>query len=44
MADIEEPNMGTDGIVLVHDTAIMDGHLPSSEIDEFGPAGLMVRD
>jgi hypothetical protein len=44
MAHIEEPDMETDGMVLVHDTAVLDGHLPSGEIDEFGPAGLMVRD
>ena len=44
MAHIEEPDMGTDGMVLVHDTTVLDGHLPSSEIDEFGSAGLMVRD
>src|SRR4029077_7425772 len=44
MAHIEEPDMGTDGMVLVHDSAVLDGHLPSGEIDEFGPAGLMVCD
>ena len=44
MAHIEEPDMGTDGMVLVHDSAVLDGHLPSGEIDEFGAAGLMLLD
>ena len=44
MAHIEEADMGTDGMVLVHDTAVLDGHFPSGEIDEFGAASLMVRD
>jgi hypothetical protein len=43
MAHIEEADMGTDGMVLVHYTAVLDGHLPSGEIDQFGTAGLMVR-
>ena len=44
MAHIEEPDMGTDGMVLVHDTTVLDGHLPSGEIDEFGAAGTMLLD
>ena len=44
MAHIEEADMGADGVVLVHDTAVLNRHLPSGEIDEFGAAGLMVRD
>jgi hypothetical protein len=44
MAHIEEADMGTDGMVLVQDATILDRHLPSGEIDKFGPAGLMMRD
>ena len=44
VAHIEEADMGADGMVLVHNAAVLDRHLPSGEIDEFGPAGLMMRD
>ena len=44
VADIEDPDMRTDSMALVHDTAVLDRHLPSGEIDKFGPAGVMVRE
>ena len=44
MAHVEEPDMGTDGMVLVHDTAILDGHLPAREVNKFGAAGTMLLD
>jgi len=44
MAHIEEPDMRSDSMVLVHDATILDRHLPSGKIDKFGPAGLMMRD
>jgi hypothetical protein len=44
MADIEEPDMGTNGIVLVHHTCVMDGHFPSREVDEFGTVRTMLLD
>jgi hypothetical protein len=44
MAYIEEPDMGSDGMILVHDTTVLDGHFPSGEIDEFGAAFAMLLD
>jgi hypothetical protein len=44
MAHIEEPDMGTDCMVLVHDPAVLDRHLPPGEIDKFGAACTMLLD
>jgi hypothetical protein len=44
MAHIEEPDMGADGMVLVHDTTVLDGHLPTREVDKFGAACTMLLD
>ena len=44
MAHIEEPDLGTDRVVLIYDTAVVDGHFPSGEIDQFGAGGAMLRD
>jgi len=44
MAHIEEPDMRTDGMVLVHNTTVLDRHLPSGEIDKFGAAFTMLLD
>ena len=43
VADIEEPGGGADGVVLVDDSGVLDGHVPASEIDHFGPQGAMNR-
>jgi hypothetical protein len=36
MAYIEEADMGTDGMVFIHNTAVLYGHFPSGEIDKLG--------
>jgi hypothetical protein len=44
MTHVEEPDMGTDGMILVHNTAVLDRHLPSSEVDEFSATSAMLCD
>jgi hypothetical protein len=36
--------MGADSLVLIHNAAVLDGHLPSGEIDEFGAVCTMLLD
>jgi hypothetical protein len=44
MAHIEEPDMGTDCMVLIHHTCVVDRHLPAGKVDEFGAACTMLLD
>jgi hypothetical protein len=44
MAHIEKPDMGTDCMILVHNPAVLDGHLPPGEIDKFRAARTMLPD
>ncbi len=36
VADVEEADGIADGVVLVDDAGVLDGHIPAAEIDHFG--------
>jgi hypothetical protein len=44
VADVEEPGSGPHCLVLLDDARVLDGHLPSGEIDEFGSVETMLLD
>jgi hypothetical protein len=44
MTDIEEPRPAADSLVLIHHTGVVDGHLPSCEINELRPGDAMLGD
>ena len=44
MTDIEETGL-SNGVILIHNTGVVDGHFPSREIDQVsGRGGAMLRD
>jgi len=36
VADIEEANVFADGVMLFEDAGILDGHVPTAEVDHLG--------
>jgi hypothetical protein len=44
VTDVEEAGVSSDGLVFADDAGVLDGHVPSSEIDEFSAVGTMLFD
>ncbi len=44
MADIEETDLASNGVILIHNAGVVDGHFPTREVDQLRPGGAMLCD
>jgi len=44
MADIEETGLASNGVILIHNAGVVDGHFPPREVDQFRAGGVMLCD